>query len=217
MSVIVTFCLRDGIVMAADSRLTIYNEYTDGKVEKEFRDDCKKIFQIKERNIGILWCGDYKVGSLDIPYFLNEFFSIIHKSDSIEKIVNQLNEECKARGYRERIKWQIAGYEDGEQFLYQIVDDEIIRKNINPKTEEPSICVVWDGERAISKEIISNSKKFLIGNRWMSGNDIPNMTLEEGVLFAEEMLKESCKKMESCAEPIRSLIIRPEGIEWVKE
>jgi len=40
--------------MAADSKLTIYNEYTDGKGEKVFRDDCREISQIKERNIGIL-------------------------------------------------------------------------------------------------------------------------------------------------------------------
>ncbi len=45
--------------MAADSRLTICNEYTDGRIEKIFRDNCKKIFQIKGRDIGILWCGDY--------------------------------------------------------------------------------------------------------------------------------------------------------------
>ncbi len=48
----------------------------------------------------------------------------------------------------------------------------------------------------------------------MSEADIPSMTLEEGVLFVEEMLKKSCKKMESCGEPIKSLVIRPEGLEW---
>lgn len=214
MSVIVTICLQDGIAMAADSRLTIYNEYTDGRTEKIFRDNCKKIFQVKGRNIGILWCGDYKVGNLDIPNFLNEFYSIIQKSDSIEKIANQLNEECKIRGYRERIKWQVAGYENGEQFLYQIIDDKVTRKNVDVQTGKPCICVVWDGERAISGEIISNGKKFLIENRWMSESDIPSMTLKEGVLFAEEMLKESCRRMDSCEEPIRSLVIRPRGLEW---
>ena len=105
MSEIVTICLQDGIAMAADSRLTIYNEYTDGRIEKIFKDNYKKIFQVEGRNIGILQCGDYKVGKLDIPDFLNEFYSIIQQSDSIEIIANQLNEECKIRGYSERNKW----------------------------------------------------------------------------------------------------------------
>ena len=54
MSEIVTICLQDGIAMAADSRLTIYNEYTDGRIEKIFKDNYKKIFQVEGRNI-IVW------------------------------------------------------------------------------------------------------------------------------------------------------------------
>ena len=45
MSVIVTFCLSDGIVMAADSRTTLTKTYPDGRQEVSHIDGIKKIFQ----------------------------------------------------------------------------------------------------------------------------------------------------------------------------
>lgn len=45
MSVIVTFCLYDGIVMAADSRMTQTKTYQDGRQEISYKDGEKKIFQ----------------------------------------------------------------------------------------------------------------------------------------------------------------------------
>ena len=44
MSVIVTFCLYDGIVMAADSRTTLTKTYPDGRQEVSHIDGIKKIF-----------------------------------------------------------------------------------------------------------------------------------------------------------------------------
>ena len=44
MSVIVTFCFRDGIVMGADSRLTIYDKYTEGTQKITYVNGIKKIF-----------------------------------------------------------------------------------------------------------------------------------------------------------------------------
>lgn len=87
---------------------------------------------------------------MDIPEFLNEFYSIIPKFDSIEKITNQLKEKCKIRRDRERITWQVVRYENGEpQSLYQIVDDKITTKNVDIQTGKSSICIVWDGEELL--------------------------------------------------------------------
>jgi len=102
-------------------------------------------------------------------------------------------------------------------FYIKLLMMKLQEKILIQKLKNQVFVLCGMGSALFSKEIISDSKKFLIGNRWMSKDDIPNMTLEEGVLFAEEMLKESCKKMESCAEPIRFLVIRPEGLAWVKE
>lgn len=62
MSVIVTFCLYDGIVMAADSRTTLTKSYPDGRQEVSHKDGIKKNFQFGDRDIGILWCGNAQVG-----------------------------------------------------------------------------------------------------------------------------------------------------------
>jgi len=60
MSVIVTLCLKDGIVMAADSRTTITRTYPNGDKEVFYKDGIKKIFQFS--NMGILWSGNARIG-----------------------------------------------------------------------------------------------------------------------------------------------------------
>lgn len=215
MSVIVTFCFRDGIVMGADSRLTIYDKYTDGTEKITYVNGIKKIFQIKNKDIGLLWCGDYKVGDLEIPEFINEFSEIVKDLESVKDITEKLNKECIMRGYRKNIKWQVAGYENNRQVVYQIVDDVITQKNIDPEKQLPSICAIWDGQRGDFKQSLHCTSKYQFKNKLLSEKDIPRMTLEEGIFFTIKKLEEVCHMNKSCGEPINILSITTSGLKWV--
>lgn len=213
MSIIGSLCLADGIIMAADSRLTIYTEYTDGTKTKEFNDNSIKLYQIKNRNIGIAWCGDYEVDNLTIPEFIEHFNEQISMEDSTSDIANKLNECCIGR-YRESIRWQIAGYHKGEQYLYQVVNDTITRKNINPETGTPSPCVVWDGFRKMTRIILDNDIPVKVGDRFIKSSDIPSMSIKDGIYLLKGILMASCHEYEGCGGDVDLLIIRPEGLEW---
>lgn len=217
MSVIVTLCLYDGIVMAADSRTTLIRTYPNGKQEVSHRDGEKKIFQFGDRNIGILWCGNAQVGDEDVPDYLNGLFSRLNKMATIKEIAEKINEECNERVMGETVRCHIAGYENGTQCFYQVVDCVVTHKNINPELGIPTICIVWDGIRDISDDIVHDKEKLDIGGRLVDESDIPHFTLDEGVRFARTMLKRSCVEREECGEPIYSLIITSEGIRWIYE
>ena len=69
---------------------------------------------------------------------------------------------------------------------------------MNPELGVPTICVVWDGQRDISRNIICNKEKLDIGGKIVDGSEVPHFTLDEGVRFAEAMLKRSCEEREEC-------------------
>jgi len=200
--------------MAADSRLTRIDEYTDGRVVKKYQDNIMKLFELKNRNIGILWCGDYKVGDDEIPEFLEKINSIVYDDDSVEIVANKINKYC-LNNYRSSITWQVAGYNAGEQFVYQIVDDVVTRKNINSHTGNEMFCIIWDGERTISRQYINEDVPIRVDDgRMLRGSDITNMSIDEGALFAKALLEKSCEELDSCAKPIDVLVITSKGLEW---
>lgn len=214
MSVIVSLCLFDGIIMAVDSRLTRVNEYTDGSIIKKYQDDIMKLFELRNKNIGILWSGDYKVGDDEIPEFINKLNDTVNIDDTVGMVANKIN-ECCINNYRSSITWHVAGYNEGKQFVYQIVNDIVTRKNINPNTGEEMFCIIWGGERTISKQYIKEDVPIYIdNNRMLRGSDIPNMSIDEGVLFAKALLEKSCEKLDSCEKPIDVLVITSNGLEW---
>lgn len=215
MSVIVTLCLYDGIVMAADSRMTLLRTYPNGRQEISYRDRSKKIFRFGDRDIGISWCGNARVGEEEVSDYLDGLYNRIAKTASIKEIAHKINEECNKKVQGETIRCHIAGYEKGTQCLYQVVDGVVTHKNINPTLGLPTMCIVWDGQRDISSHIIKNKEKIDIGDKVVDESDIPGFTLDEGVRFAEAMLKISCKERDDCGEPIYSLIITSDKFRWI--
>lgn len=214
MSVIASLCLRDGIILAADSRLTRYNKYTEGRITKKYDDSATKIFRVKNQSIGIMWCGAYEINNSNIPDFITEFDESILINDTIERVAYKLNAACIGK-YRDRIKWHISGYENDEQYVFQIVDDVVTRKNIDPGTGKISICMIWDGIRNITSKYIKNDIPILIGNKLVKGSDAPKMTLEEGTEFVKAILLKTCEEDDSCERPIDILVIQNDKTKWI--
>lgn len=71
VSVVVTICLKDCIIMAADSRTTL-TYIRDGHEEIRHKDGIQKIFMY--RNLGILWYGNARVGKEPVSHFLDHLF-----------------------------------------------------------------------------------------------------------------------------------------------
>lgn len=215
MSVVAALCLADGIILAADSRLTICMKQADGSIIKKYNDNAIKVYRMKNKDIGILWCGDYKVGNLSIPQFMEFFGDKVCREDSIETVANKLNRYCKGN-YREEILWLIAGYSDGEQYLYEVADDIVKRKNLMPNGY-PGIGLTWEGEINISHKIINDDIPLKVNGKYLRGSDMPKMSLEDGIAFAKELLLETCNEHDGCGGSIDVLVIRSDGIEWMEQ
>lgn len=152
--------------------------------------------------------------SMTIPEFMEYFNEHISVEDSAYEIANKLNECCIGR-YRESIRWQIAGYHKGEQYLYQVVNDKITRKNINPETGTPSLCIVWDGERELTRRIVDNDFAVKVGDRFIRSSNIPSMSIKDGIYLLKGIVMSSCLEYEGCGGEIDLLIIRPDVLKWI--
>lgn len=69
-----------------------------------------------------------------------------------------------------------------------------------------------DGRQEVS---IRNSEKLDIGGKIVDESEVPHFTLDEGVRFAEAMLKRSCKEREECGESKYSLVMAGAGLQWI--
>lgn len=217
MSAIITLCLKDGIVMAADSRSTFTGVRHDGTKVIKYTDGERKVFRFGNRNIGILWCGNAMVGSEAVPDYLKSLSERLPENATIREIAERISSECKERVTGEGIKCHIAGYENGLQCLYEVSADTVRQRNLTPDSCEPAICILWDGQRGVSERIIRNSEKLNLGDRIVDESDVPGFSTDEGVMFVEAMLKKSCQEYDTCGEPIFSLVISKDGLKWIHE
>lgn len=210
MSIVITFCLRDGIIMGADRRLTLCKEYTDGRIDETYNDETSKIYSLTDRNIGISWCGDYKVGDLEIPEFIEYFKNIIKPEDSICEIANKLNEECIGK-YRRDIKWQVGGYVKGEQYLYDIRNDKVIRKNID-NIGTLGMCYVLGGETRKSIEILKSDSPIQVNNKILHSSNLPSMSIQDGIMFIASLINLTCVEEKGCDGDIDILVLNPDKV-----
>lgn len=215
MSVIIALCLRDGIIMAADSCVTTTLLRPDGSEEKRYSNKSQKIFQLGKRNIGVSWSGNTHVGNQGVADYLKSLDSFLWPNASICDVAVAINEECKRRGVGKEIECQVGGYEDGEQSLYQISKDTVTLKNLNHDMGKKSLCIIWGGEKDVSRKIINGNKPLDIGNGVSIGDDdVPNLSIDEGISYIRAIIRRSCEVLPDVSEPIYDLVIDSEGLHW---
>jgi len=161
MSLIITVCTSEGIVMASDSRSTYNRTETvgDSKVLKygiHFSDTTYKTFMCDER-IGISTCGNGTICGKSIAshiesYINNEYQTTDSVADTASKLLNFFS----IMPHYDPVVFHIAGYdkENGQDVfrLYRVVT----LANINELAINNYCGAQWDGESEILTRIIKN-------------------------------------------------------------
>ena len=111
MSLIIFMETNAGLVLAGDSRLS-------RKVDPNWhRDDAEKIFDCKNK-VGIAYHGEADVNGEPMDKIIKDFIVTVSDNDTIEKILEHMQEHIKAKGTPET-KFYIFGYENSEKRIYQ--------------------------------------------------------------------------------------------------
>src|SRR5260221_6831203 len=116
MSLIISVYVREGIVMAADSRLTLTIPRTlpggqANTLSLATSDSAKKLF-LAPNNVGIATCGAADIGGVPIAGFVESFIVEKLKGQGLaaEQVANELKSYLSALGVRPGTVFHVAGY-----------------------------------------------------------------------------------------------------------
>ena len=211
MSVIATVYIPEGIIMAADSRVTGSFRHSDSKIIDRFTlsDNGQKVFLLADKRVGISACGEAEIGSQTIADFIREF-EIMHvsKEDTVETIASHLLEFVHEKKKNASVRFHVAGYDGDEQRVFE-VSDSVSRLNINN-----AYAASWSGDISHLTDLMNGKTPMIF--------DWNHMYLKDGIELAEFMIDVNCKAQRfslgvaTCGGPIDILLITKDQARWVK-
>ena len=231
MSFIIAVHVKEGIVLASDSRqtcsITVHEDnLTVKKIGTRISDTVDKTF-LCPHNIGISTCGDASIKGTPIGGYIEEFIRTrINETTDIENVPNMLIDYFSSTPETPNANFLIAGYrlENGEK-VQKVCWLNVLSKEISP-IDTSSQGAKWGGETGTLSKIIQDT--FM---RDGNGNELPlgptsiswNLfTLQDAIDFALYAVDVTIKTMhysdqvETVGGPIDILVIKPDSAFWIQ-
>ena len=211
MSVIATVFIPEGIVMAADSRVTGFRANKNGNVDKySLSDNGQKVFLLRKRTVGISSCGDAEINNQTIADFIREF-EILHikEDDSVKEIADNLRVFLHQKKKDANCMFCVAGYDEDEQKIF-CVNGESTQINVG----DSKFAATWNGDIDHLTSLINGEPRMEF--------DWQHMYLKDGIELAEFMIDVNCKAQRfsagiaTCGGPIDILLITKDEARWIK-
>lgn len=234
MSFVITMYVREGIVMAADSRLTLNTPQTNAQgqtvtVPVPQSDTNYKVFLTKS-NIGILTWGNADIGGVPIAGYIESFIgnTAVGTTIPVDNIPNLLLQYFRQFQPIPDTVFYVGGYKDvngqKEQHLWQVslTNNSVNRLNI-PGQQGAN----WGGEIDVLTRLINN-----VGSLDQQGNLINPLpfyhipfqyfTLQDAIDFCIFAIRSTIDlirfqpRVKTVGGPIDVLVIKPDGAFWVQ-
>ena len=90
MSILCTLYLRDGIILASESRATHSIDVNGERIITGRTDDLQKTFVIEDKRIGISFCDNAKVGNMLMDDFFEMFIRDHVKTDYTIETISEI-------------------------------------------------------------------------------------------------------------------------------
>ncbi|MEF3245426.1 MAG: hypothetical protein K6343_05565 [Caldisericaceae bacterium] len=238
MSLIVTVYVPSGIVMASDSRQTVFiqlqNAPNTNPIPIVSSDYVNKTFLISKNNIGVSTFGETFLGGIPMDFYIQKFEEeILQIDDNVESVADKLLDFFKRSFPNTDTSFHIAGYtKEGKSsvpYVYHIniKRNEKIRLNFNFETKKIVYGASWGGEGDILNEVLNPVYlKDPFGNyKQIPKAPIPwdAMPLQDAIDFAVFAIRTTIDTMRFQARPktvggpIDVLLITKEGGQFIRK
>lgn len=229
MSLVITLFVPEGLVMAADSRLTLEFKVAqqDGSQKTESipsSDSTYKVFLLPH-NIGVSAYGAASVGVTPIAPLVEVFAATKLKDVKMppDKVASELLSYFRKLEGPPASIFHVAGYKDGTQ--------QVFEANVSTNTTKSLITsgagAAWGGEADALLRLLSK-----VGTLDQAGNKLTDIqsfgvafdhfTLQDAIDFAVYAIRTTADTMrfqlrrQTVGGPIDLLIIRPDGARWLR-
>jgi len=157
-SLITTLYVPEGIVMAADSRLTV-------TIEKGMKtistDNSTKLFLLENQKVGISTCGDAFCKEMPISNLINKFVEEeLTNNDDVVTVAYKLVEYFRKSFGDVAVFFHVAGYKKENKvsipyvYFCSVIGNIVKRDNIS-SDNTTSYGASWSGEKDILESIIN--------------------------------------------------------------
>jgi hypothetical protein len=227
MSFIITVYTHEGVVMAADSRLTLnakVGEVTNEKtISFDFSNSTNKLFCTK-RGVGISTCGNADIQGKPIAGFI-EHFILQNNEAYVGDVAAKLLIHFRSLQPGLKSIFHVSGYDsEGKQRIYKVNTETNSGNEINPGFLQGA---TWDGENDVLIRLIQPC--------WLSDKDgkpqqaLPTFpipwnffSLQDAIDFASFAMSATIgtlrfqNRLKTVGGPVDLLAIKPDGIVWVQ-
>lgn len=226
MSLVITLYVREGIVMAADSRATLNMVQKQGDLHKvnlsvAQSDTVRKLFLIEER-VGISVFGEAAINGVPISGYMDSFISQLKKHQSVDEVSRAVLEFFSSFKEKPKTGFHVAGYKGEEPFVFQVLIDRGEIKKVNPASSQGA---AWAGE----SDILTRLLQPLYEKRGDEFIPLPYFqipwgffTLQDAIDFASFALKTTAEairfmpRAKTVGGPIDVIVITPGRGFWVR-
>lgn len=216
MSIISVVYIPEGIIMAADSRLTREKKYKDADgnniIEKyTISDNAQKIVLLNKCNVGIASCGNAYIDGKTIADYIRLFeINDVDENDTPESVADKLlTHGTEFPG----TSFYVCGYSQDVPYVFYINSTTKRRSNID-SDGNIRFNVSWGGETEALVKLI-NAEPIMSRNEKL-------MPLKDGIDFAEFMVDMTIKYqrfsdcIKTCEGPIDVLVMTKDKAFWHK-
>lgn len=232
MSLLITICTREGIVMASDSR-TSFNREMKRENERISQhgigssDTCNKTFLTSNR-IGISTCRDGGIDGVPIGGYIEDFIrEKIAPDTEIQAVPNLLMSYFHQFDPVPNTQFMVAGYEQDEYEVRPVVYEVLIKENRWRPIPMGAQGIVWAGESDVLNRLFS---EIYVKTPEGEIKPVPRpelahrfFTLQDAIDFAVygiETTKNTMRfqmRIKSVGGPIDVLVIKPQEAFWVQK
>lgn len=162
MSLIVTVCTSEGIVMASDSRSTYNNTELRGekvivKFGVHYSDTTYKTFLCNNK-IGISTCGDGTICGKSIAGHISDFINNSYSDDdTVENAAKKLCDFFSALPEKNDVIFHVAGFKKDNSRDIPVVYSVITATKQIISQIDGGLGAIWDGERSTLTRLMKNS------------------------------------------------------------
>ncbi|MBQ1251680.1 MAG: hypothetical protein IIY02_02060 [Firmicutes bacterium] len=223
MSLIVSLKVSDGIVMAADSRVSMQVRKDDDLRGVmgicHYSDTYHKLYLAKN-GAGISFCGEMAIEKGNLSHFLECFLNEkVTEAFSVKETAEALLEYMKSLPKIPASIFHVCGYEGDCPVLYRVLPKKDTVENLAAKP------LVWDGEGDILARILSPVAMRTPDGKGAPLPDFPlalNLfTLQDAVDFADYAVRTTVETMrfqlraKTVGGNVDLLVLRPDGPRWI--
>lgn len=219
MSIICTTYVPDGIVLAADSRLSVnMNLINKDNSAKQIThifpatDNMQKVFLLRKVQAGISVISAMPTIDNDtVSEFIRKFEEkTVKEGDSIFDIATKLFDATKQ--YTKLLTFHVAGYDGGEPFFYSVSSEGC--KRLNVQNTAIQYGVTWSGEVATVQKLMMTEPKMVF--------DFKNFQLADAIDFTDFLMNTAISaqrfemKPKTCGGPVDVLVLTKDGALWYR-